>query len=69
MARAIGSACLISAIVVGWRARESPQTPPPLTARDGVVTWSPAALASLRAQGLPVFVDVTADWCITCLSQ
>ena len=33
------------------------------------MTWSPAALASLRAQGLPVFVDVTADWCITCLAN
>ena len=31
--------------------------------------WSPEALSSLRAQGKPVFVDVTADWCITCLAN
>ena len=28
--------------------------------------WSPAALEDARAAGIPVFVDVTADWCITC---
>ncbi|MBL6625837.1 MAG: thioredoxin family protein, partial [Alphaproteobacteria bacterium] len=28
--------------------------------------WSPAALEYARAAGIPVFVDVTADWCITC---
>jgi thiol:disulfide interchange protein DsbD len=33
---------------------------------DGRVAFTPAALAALRAQGTPVFVDMTADWCITC---
>ena len=28
--------------------------------------FSPQRLAELRAQGTPVFVDMTADWCITC---
>ena len=28
--------------------------------------WSPAAVAQGRAQGRPVFVDFTADWCLTC---
>ena len=28
--------------------------------------WSPATLQDARAAGIPVFVDVTADWCITC---
>jgi len=28
--------------------------------------WSPAALAAARAQGRPVLVDFTADWCLTC---
>ncbi|MFV0476852.1 MAG: protein-disulfide reductase DsbD family protein [Parahaliea sp.] len=31
--------------------------------------WSPAALAKARASGRPVFVDVTADWCITCIAN
>jgi thiol:disulfide interchange protein DsbD len=33
---------------------------------DEKVAFSRATLASLRAQGKPVFVDMTADWCITC---
>jgi thiol:disulfide interchange protein len=28
--------------------------------------WSPAAVSQARAQGRPVFVDFTADWCLTC---
>jgi len=28
--------------------------------------WSPAAAASAQAEGRPVFVDFTADWCLTC---
>ncbi len=28
--------------------------------------WEPAAIARERAAGRPVFVDFTADWCITC---
>jgi thiol:disulfide interchange protein len=30
------------------------------------VAFSPARLAQLRAAGTPVFVDITADWCVTC---
>jgi thiol:disulfide interchange protein DsbD len=67
-ARVIGSACLISAIVLGG-VRGEPSDADNVGNREGVVPWSPTALASLRAQGLPVFVDVTADWCITCLAN
>ncbi len=28
--------------------------------------WSPEAVAAARAEGRPVFVDFTADWCLTC---
>lgn len=35
-------------------------------ARAGSVPYSVAKLAELRAAGTPVFVDMTADWCITC---
>ena len=34
--------------------------------RDGVVAYSPQKLAALRAAGTPVFIDMTADWCVTC---
>ena len=32
----------------------------------GPVAFSPAKLQALRDTGTPVFVDMTADWCITC---
>jgi len=43
--------------------------PPPSRAaavEDGVVAYSAEKLAELRAAGTPVFVDMTADWCVTC---
>lgn len=39
---------------------------PTTQAEAGVVPYSPQKLAELRAAGTPVFVDMTADWCITC---
>lgn len=45
------------------------QVPPPVrgaVAEEGVVAYSPDKLAALRASGTPVFVDMTADWCVTC---
>ena len=32
----------------------------------GTVAYSPEKLAALRKDGTPVFVDMTADWCVTC---
>jgi len=31
--------------------------------------WSAERVATLRQQGSPVFLNVTADWCITCLAN
>jgi len=31
--------------------------------------YSPDTLSQLRSQGKPVFVNITADWCITCLAN
>ena len=36
------------------------------TASNGTVAYSPEKLAALRKAGTPVFVDMTADWCVTC---
>src|SRR5262249_53725914 len=36
------------------------------TARDSE-PFSPARLAAYRAEGRPVFVNMTAAWCVTCL--
>ena len=43
--------------------------PPPPAAQEqeaGVVAYSADKLAELRQAGTPVFVNMTADWCITC---
>ncbi|WP_426661415.1 protein-disulfide reductase DsbD family protein [Rhodanobacter aciditrophus] len=37
-----------------------------IAAQQGTVPYSAAKLAELRAADTPVFVDMTADWCITC---
>jgi thiol:disulfide interchange protein DsbD len=34
---------------------------------QGAEVFSPARLAALRAEGRPVFVNMTAAWCVTCL--
>ncbi len=39
----------------------------PVADAAGIESYSDARLASLRAEGRPVFVDMTAAWCITCL--
>lgn len=40
----------------------APSTP----AADGSVPYSAEALAALRAEGRAVFVNMTADWCVSC---
>ena len=35
-------------------------------AEEGVVAWSPARLEQLRRDERVVFVNMTADWCVTC---
>ncbi len=65
--RVVALGCLVIAIALGaWRG-----TPPDAADREPGygVAWSADALASLRAAGTPVFVDVTADWCITCIAN
>lgn len=36
---------------------------------QGVVPYSAARLAELRAAGTPVMLNATADWCLTCLAN
>ena len=36
---------------------------------EGQIAWSASTLALYREAGKPIFVDVTADWCITCLAN
>ena len=39
----------------------------PLAEVAGAEAFTPARLAALRAEGKPVFVNMTAAWCVTCL--
>jgi thiol:disulfide interchange protein len=36
-------------------------------AEQNTEAFTPAKLAALRAEGRPVFVNLTAAWCVTCL--
>lgn len=47
-------------------AHRLPSSPRANADRAATVPFSKAALASLRAEGRVVFVDMTADWCVTC---
>jgi len=40
---------------------------PAVSTSEGAEAFSPARLAALRAEGRPVFVNMTAAWCVTCL--
>jgi len=69
-ARRIGHAFTLVLALAGLAslyaiARVAP--PARATASDGSsVAFSPAKLQSLRDAGTPVFVDIGADWCVTC---
>ena len=64
----VGLICMVSAVMLG-SVRGDTTTSIGKGERDGIVAWSPKRLQTLLAQGTPVFVDVTADWCITCLAN
>ena len=67
--KAVALACVLAAASLGsWRALDENGNRAAGLAADRVA-WSEQHLAELRAAGTPVFVDVTADWCITCLAN
>jgi len=60
------AACLAAAVVLSGVGAPA-ETPPAAAARNGAEPFSPARLAALRAEGRPVFVNMTAAWCVSCL--
>jgi thiol:disulfide interchange protein DsbD len=63
------SAALLVVIAGGWLAAGAPGSPPTNLAAGGGAPsqpYSAARLAALRAEGKPVFVNFTADWCVSC---
>ncbi len=47
-------------------ASRGPAHPASVALAEHAVPFSAEKLAQLRAEGTPVFIDMTADWCITC---
>ncbi|WOJ93002.1 protein-disulfide reductase DsbD [Congregibacter variabilis] len=68
LAKSTALACLVVAIALAtWRPAHLGSDESTLPA--GTVAYTPESLNQLIAEGQPVFVDVTADWCITCLAN
>ncbi len=64
--RGLALACVLAALGVGaWHPPDAGAGRRDLAAQ-GRVAWSAQALDEVRRAGNAVFVDVTADWCLTC---
>ena len=59
-----------AALVAGWLAIAAFGAPgaksPTSAAAIAEEAWTPERVEALRAEGKPVFVNFTADWCVTC---
>jgi len=67
--KGLALACLLGAASLGtWRGLDDNGAHAAQLAA-GKMAWSETELAALRNAGKPVFVDVTADWCITCIAN
>lgn len=69
--RAFGTVlAVLVALGAGWFTVENAVPGTNAEARAGdIQAWSPERVATLQAQGKPVFVNFTAAWCITCLAN
>ena len=61
------AAALLAALAVLSGIASAPLEPLSVAAGSGAEPFTAARLAALRAEGQPVFVDMTAAWCVTCL--
>ncbi len=65
LAQAVAAAAFLAALAVLSGIGTAP--PAPAQAEADAEAYSPARLAALHAEGRPVFVNMTAAWCVTCL--
>jgi len=64
---ALAAALLLAALLPRVESsRPETTTTAALTTLSGAEPWSPARVEALRGEGRPVFVNVTAAWCISC---
>jgi thiol:disulfide interchange protein len=61
------AAAFLAALAVLSGIATAPAIPASGVAEAGTEAFTPARLAALRAEGRPVFVNMTAAWCVTCL--
>jgi thiol:disulfide interchange protein len=66
ISRVLGGVLALATLVPVYLLAQVPPVSSVTVAEDGVAAYSPEKLAALRAAGTPVFVDMTADWCVTC---
>ena len=57
---------LLLVVLASWNISKSPTVETPLASNGVWESFSPQRLDALRQAGQPVFVNMTADWCITC---
>jgi thiol:disulfide interchange protein len=67
--RILAVACLVAAAGLGTLRGLDAAQQGGSTLAAGHVAWSAQEVTALRESGKPVFVDVTADWCITCIAN
>ncbi|WP_176763960.1 protein-disulfide reductase DsbD family protein [Aquimonas voraii] len=67
--RALAAMAMVSALALPLLAPR--EVGPAGAAETGALhePWTPARFAALRDEGRPVLVNMTADWCITCLAN
>lgn len=67
--RGFALACIVTALSLGSLRGLDASRGGSTELAQGKVAWSEREVAALRSAGKPVFVDVTADWCITCIAN
>lgn len=67
--RSLALACLLAAAGLGSLRGLDGSDAGATTHAGGRMAWSERTVAELRSAGKPVFVDITADWCITCIAN
>lgn len=66
VARALAVVVLIASLAPLWWVTQLDPPARDSASAEGVVAYSSEKLAALRADGRTVFVNMTADWCVTC---
>jgi thiol:disulfide interchange protein/DsbC/DsbD-like thiol-disulfide interchange protein len=65
--QSVAAAALLTALAVLSGIAVAPATRTVTSLTENAQAFTPARLAALRREGRPVFVNMTAAWCVTCL--